>query len=492
VRTKGDLVSEPAAYLAAIDLGASSGRVILGRVSPDGVRMEELHRFRNGPVHLPDGLYWDVLGLYQDVLVGLRAAVRRCAAEGEPLRGVAADSWAVDYGLLDSRGGLVANPRHYRDPRTGPAIAAVHERVKPVELYAVNGLQFLPFNTLYQFAAEPDLDGRAALLIPDLLGYWLSGVQAAEETNASTTGLLNAHTGDWDAGLMHALGLPPGLLPDIVPAGRVLGPLHPRVRHEIGGDETTLVTTVGSHDTASAVVGVPATTPDFAYVSCGTWGLVGVELDEPVLTDAGRAANFTNERGVDGTIRYLRNVMGLWLLSESIRTWNLAGPEVDLDAVLDEAGRLPGGGPTIDPNDPVYLPPGDMPARIREACRAAGDPVPATVPQVVRCILDSLAAAFARAVEEVGSLSGRSVDVVHVVGGGSRNRLLCQLVADACGRRVVAGPVEATAIGNLLVQARTLGILHGNRWALRAVMRSTLQLSTYDPTTARAEPGGGK
>jgi rhamnulokinase len=457
---------------AAVDLGASSGRVMLGRVGPEHLALTEVHRFRNGGVRLPDGLYWDVLGLYTDVLTGLRAAARE-----EHLAGLAVDSWAVDYGLLDARGTLQGNPRHYRDPRTDAVIDDVHAKLDPARLYGVTGLQFLPFNTLYQLAAEPVLDGRRALLVPDLLGYWLTGRQVAEETNASTTGLLDARTGGWSPPLLEALGLPHGLLPDVIAAGEVLAPLTGEVGAEIGVDYALPVTTVGSHDTASAVVGVPAETDRFGYISCGTWGLVGVELDAPVLTEDSRKANFTNERGVDGTIRYLRNVMGLWLLSESMRTWDLRGVGVELDDVLPAAAALAAGGPRIDPDDPVFLPPGDMPERI---IRAAGlrDPEPAAV---VRCILDSLAVAFAEAMADAERLSGRPVEVVHLVGGGSQNALLCQLTADAMGRPVVAGPVEATALGNVLVQARTHGVLSGDLAALRGRVRAASRLHRYEP-----------
>jgi rhamnulokinase len=470
--------------LAAVDLGASSGRVILGHVGPGRLDLQELHRFRNGPVRLPDGLYWDALGLYQDTLLGLRAAVRQCADDGVPLRGLAVDAWAVDYGLLDGRGRLTANPHHYRDDRTGPAIAQVHERLSPQRLYATAGLQFLPFNTLYQFAAEQALDDRTALLMPDLIGYWLTGEQAAEETNASTTGLLDARTGGWAPDLTQALRLPPGLLPPVRPAGHVLGSLLPAVRDELGTADDIVVTMAASHDTASAVVGVPARSPHFAYISCGTWGLVGVELDQPILTEASRAANFTNERGIDGTIRYLRNVMGLWLLSESLRVWALQGHTVDLARALADAARLPVGGPVIDPDDPVFLPPGDMPARIAGLCAATGQSAPVGVPAVVRCILDSLASAFARAIDQAEALCGHRVDVVHLVGGGSQNWLLCQLTADAVGRTVVAGPMEATAIGNLLVQARTHGALTGDIWALRELTAATVTLRRFEPRTA--------
>ena len=471
--------------LAAVDLGASSGRVMLGRVAPGRIDLTEVHRFRNGAVRLPDGLYWDVLGLYQDILIGLRDAF----AQAPGLAGIGIDTWAVDYGLVGAGGALVGNPRNYRDPRTEPVIDTVHGYVAPDELYAINGLQHLPFNTLYQFAAEPDLAGRQALLIPDLLGYWLTGNRVAEQTNASTTGLLNATTGDWDHALIGKLGLPAGLLPPVVPPGRVVGELTAAVRADTGITRPVPVTTVGSHDTASAVVGVPAENENFAYISCGTWGLVGVELDAPVLTPQSRAANFTNKRGIDGTIRYLRNVMGLWILSETLRTWKLQGVKGTLEGRLEEAARVPAGGPVFDPDAPEFLAPGDMPARIAAACRATGQPIPTTPGEIVRCILDSLAVTFAARIDDAQRLSGRRIEVVHVVGGGARNTLLCQLIADACGRPVVAGPVESTALGNVLVQARTHGVLRGDRWELRRHLRSAVSTRTYRPTGAPVSTG---
>jgi rhamnulokinase len=348
-----------AAAFAAVDLGASSGRVMLGRVGPDTLELTEVNRFRNGAIRLPDGMYWDVLGLYQDIVTGLRGAVRQT----DVLAGLGIDTWGVDYGLLDANGALRGNPHSYRDPRSEAAIEKVHQQIDPSRLYAVSGLQVISINSIYQLAAEPDLQhAHRFLLIPDLLGYWLTGREAAEETIASTTGLVDARTGLWAPELVEALGLPAGLLPEIVPAGQVLAPLSPTVREELGTDQEPLLTTVGSHDTASAVVGVPATGPNFGYVSCGTWALVGIELDAPVLTEDSRRANFTNERGVDGTIRYLRNVMGLWLLSESIRWWNLRGGELDLQDLLDAAAALPPG-PRIDLTDPA-LP-------NRATCRAA-------------------------------------------------------------------------------------------------------------------------
>jgi rhamnulokinase len=467
------------AGFAAVDLGASSGRVVFGRVGPGVLQMTEVARFRNGPVALPDGLYWDILGLYQDILAGLRDA----AKHDREIKGVAIDSWAVDYGLIDPRGSLLGNPYHYRDNRTTGVIDPVHAAAPAEKLYGINGLQFLPFNTVYQFAADPRVHepGVQALLIPDLLGYWLTGERVSEDTNASTTGLLDAGSGQWSTELIESLGLPSDLLPRVVPPGTVVGELTPEVTAQLGLDRPLTVTTVGSHDTASAVVGVPAEDPHFAYISCGTWGLVGVELDAPVLTEDSRAANFTNERGVDGTIRFLRNVMGLWLLSESIRTWQLQGGPADLGELLRAAGELPIGGPRFDPDDPEFLPPGDMPSRIQKILAEAGRPVPDSPAGIVRCILDSLADTFADRVADAERLSGHRVDVIHIVGGGSQNVLLCQLVADAAGKTVIAGPVEATALGNLLVQARTHGVLSGDLWSLRAELRAAVGTRTFEP-----------
>jgi rhamnulokinase len=467
--------------VAAVDLGASSGRVMVGRVAPGELELTEVHRFPNEPVRQPDGLHWDIRRLYAGVLAGLREAARA----GDDLVSIGIDTWGVDYGLLDEAGTLLGDPFHYRDDRTAASIERVHRIVSPAALYARTGLQFLPFNTIYQLAAEQGSSIMEAastmLLIPDLLAYLLSGERVAEVTNASTTGLLDVHRRTWDLDLAASLGIPTSLFAALGRPGDVISPVLDRVRAETGLAGATRVTLVGSHDTASAVVGVPATTADFAYIACGTWSLVGVELDQAILSDESRQANFTNEGGVDDRIRYLRNVMGLWLLQESLRTWELEGHPEQLPALLLAAAELPAGGPVIDPDDPMFLPPGDMPARIAAACQRTDQPVPRTRPALVRCILDSLADAYGRAMRDASRLSGRSVDVVHIVGGGAQNALLCQLTADACEVRVIAGPVEATALGNALVQARAAGLITGDLEALRALVRSTQDIRQYEP-----------
>jgi rhamnulokinase len=466
---------------AAVDLGASSGRVMTARVGPDRLELAEAHRFPNRPVRVGGRLHWDVLALHQGVLDGLRAAGR----DAGRLDGVAIDSWAVDFGLLDDDGALLGNPVHYRDARHATAVDAVHAAVPPDELYRVSGLQHLPFTTVFQLAGARRTAqftaARRMLLIPDLLGHWLTGAVGAEVTNASTTGLLDAATREWSDELMGRLGLPRGLFPPLRQPGERLGELTAEVLAETGLTGPVPLTAVGSHDTASAVVGVPADGDRFAYVSCGTWSLVGVERDEPVLTEASRAAGFTNELGVDGTVRYLRNVMGLWLLQESQRTWAAAGLPADLADLLAAAARVPAFTAVVDPDDPRFLPPGDMPARIAAACAEAGQTPPQSQAETVRCILDSLALAYRRAVRQAAELSGRDVAAVHLVGGGARNTLLCQLTADACGLPVVAGPVEAAALGNALVQARAAGVVGGGLPELRALLRATQETRTYAP-----------
>jgi rhamnulokinase len=473
--------------VAAIDLGASSGRVMLGRVAPGLLDLAEVARFENVPVRVGGTLHWDILRLYRGVLEGLRAA--GLAAPDRRLGSIGVDSWGIDYGLLDSDGQLLGNPVHYRDSRTGGVMAKVLTRVPAAGMYAATGIQFLPLNTAFQIAAAGGTAQLAAartlLLIPDLVAYWLTGAVGAELTNASTTALLDVHSRQWSVDLMRELGVDPDLFPPLRSPGDPIGELRPEVLDTTGLAGPAPVIAVASHDTASAVVAVPAHGARFAYVSCGTWSLVGVELNHPVVTDDSRRANFTNEIGVDGTIRYLRNVMGLWLLQESMRAWRAAGAGADLDVLLGEAARLPRLAAVIDPDDPVFLAPGDMPGRIAQACLRTGQPVPPTPAATVRCILDSLALAHRAAILDAQRLSGQTVDVVHVVGGGARNDLLCQLTADACGLPVEAGPVEATALGNVLVQARTLGVIGPDLAALRALVRASQPVRRYEPSGDR-------
>ncbi len=470
----------PSGYVAAVDLGATSGRVMLGRVGPGELSVHEVSRFPNNPVRVTDGLHWNVLELYRHVLAGLQDVVHQ-----EPgLMSVAVDSWAVDYALIHGRR-MLGNPYHYREARTEKAVLSVHDRATPAELYAANGLQFQPFNTLYQLMADQDagaLQGADTfLLVPDLIGFWLTGRKVAERTNASTTGLLGVETRSWDAALIDRLRLPPALFAELVEPGESIAALLPAVADEIGARPSVQLTAAGSHDTASAVVAVPMLTDDAAYISSGTWSLVGVELDRPVLSDASRQANFTNEGGVDGRVRYLRNVMGLWLLSESVRSWRRSGLDVNQQTLLDRAADLTGEVAVFDANDPRFLAPGDIPSRIADYCAEHGLRAPSSPVECVRSIVESLAAAYAESLHQVESLTGISIRTVHVVGGGVHNELLCQLTADRTGLPVLAGPVEATAIGNVLVQARAAGLVHGDLRALRALVAATFPPRVHRP-----------
>ncbi|WP_298740559.1 rhamnulokinase family protein [uncultured Microbacterium sp.] len=468
-----------AGSVAAVDLGATSGRVIVGCVGPDTLETTTVARFANDPIPLGEDLRWNVLGLYSAALAGLREAFR-----AEPaIASIGIDSWAVDYGLLRA-GRLLGTPFHYRDERTARGVAAVHAQLPHAELFERNGLQFLPFNTLYQFAAEdPFLMDAAdtALMIPDLLGFWLTGSARAELTNASTTGLLRWLDHAWDDSLIERLGVPRGILPPLIAPGERLGALRPEVAASLGGQAP--VVAVGSHDTASAVVAIPMHADAAAYISCGTWGLVGVEVERPVLTPDALAANFTNEGGVDGRVRLLHNVMGLWVLSETVRGWERQeGHAIDLPTLLDSAADVPASAvPVFDINDARFLPPGDMPARIDAWCADHGVRAPQSRAEYTRAIVESLAQAFAEATATAGRLGGIDVHTIHIVGGGALNALLCQRTADRAGVPVLAGPVEATALGNVLVQARAAGFVSGSLESLRDLVARTHAPRRFDP-----------
>ncbi|HEY4266805.1 MAG TPA: rhamnulokinase family protein [Galbitalea sp.] len=471
--------------VAAVDLGATSGRVMVGHVGPNDLRLEPIARFANGPVRAADGLHWDVSTLYSRVRAGLSVALQ----QNPGIRSIGIDAWAVDYALLGGDNQPLGEPFHYRDDRTASEVDATHAIVAPADLYRANGLQHLPFNTLFQLAADRRsgalAHARSFLLIPDLLGFWLTGTAVAERSNASTTGLVSVATGEWDDALIARLGLPRGIFPRLVDAGTRVGALLPTVAAELGAGPDVVVTAVGSHDTASAVVAIPATRDDFAYISCGTWGLVGVELERSILSEASRLANFTNEGGVDGRVRYLHNVMGLWLLSESVRDWEADGESIDLTDLLAAAAAVTATVPTFDANDPIFLAPGDMTGRIEAWFRERGIRVPESRAEIVRSIVESLAAAFAGAVASAAELSGKTVSVIHLVGGGSQNSLLCQLTADRSGLPVLAGPVEATAMGNVLIQARALGVVSGGLESLRAIVAAAFQPTVFQPTGSR-------
>lgn len=458
---------------ATVDLGAARGRVMRATVADGVLDLAEVHRFRNRPVRAAGTLYWDILGLYGNILDGLGAA-------GPDLHSIGITSWPVDYGLLDGTGMLLGNPVHYRDGRTDGIMHRVLAGLSHERFIGGSGVRSLPFDTVYQLvAASRELHrAESMLLVPDLIAYWLTGELGAELTNASTTGLLDLHSRGWAYALMDRLGLPERLFAPIWEPGETIGELLPEVLAETGLPERLPVTAVASHDTASAVTAVPASDESFAYISCDAWSEVGVELAEPVIGPAVRAAGFTNELGIDGTVRFARNITGLWPLQEALRNWG--GPPVE--GLLAEAAALPALRSVVDLDTPEFLPPGDMPARITAQCRATGQQPPARPAEFVRCIVDSLALAHRKAVRRAAELTGHRIEVIHMVGAGARNDLMCRLTADACGLPVIAGPVEATALGNALIQAGAFGVVK-DLSEMRALVTATQPLRRHEPRT---------
>ena len=463
----------------AIDLGAESGRALLGRLDGGRVSLEEVHRFPNVPVKVGDALYWDVLRIFGEVKAGIAKA-----GEKADISSIAVDSWGVDFGLLDRDGELVSNPRNYRDPRTEGTMEKAFGVIPKKEIYGRTGVQFIRFNTIYQLLAargSPLMDAAETLLLmPDLITYWLTGERSCEFTNATTTQLFDAQAGDWARDLAGAMGIPDRLFPEIVQPATRIGPLLPDIVGETNLPNAPAVVAAASHDTASAVVAVPAEGEDFAYISSGTWSLVGVELPGPVVNDAALAANFANEGGFGGTTRFLKNVTGLWLLQECRRTWAGEGQEYSYEELARLAEEASTDGPLVDPDHPAFLAPGDMPARIRRFCEGTGQESPEGPEAVARCVFDSLALKYWYVVGQAEELTEREVSRIHVVGGGSQNGLLCQLTADAAGLPVVAGPVEATAVGNVMVQAFARGEV-GSLAEIRTVVRRSFDTKTYEP-----------
>jgi len=463
--------------VAAVDLGASSGRVVIGYGTDRGFRLREVHRFPNHPRPVGGVLRWDARALFAGIREGLRSA----AVDG-PVDAVSVDGWGVDYGLLDGDGGLIADPACYRDPRTGPPFAAVTgggvHGVDAEHLYQATGIAPQPVNTVFQLMADRDLDlARHVLLVPDLMTYWLSGRLGTELTNASTTGLLDTRVMKWAGRVAEALAVRIKMFPPLWAAGDVAGPAV----SDLGLARPPQVIVGPSHDTAAAVAGVPADGEGFAFVCTGTWALVGVELPAPVITEAARRAGFSNEAGVDGTTRFLRNVTGFWLLQECAREWQAEGRHVNLDELTRAAGQVPGPRALIDVQDRAFLPPGGMTHRIIRACERVSGAALSGEAEILRCILDSMAVAIRHAVRDAVRLTGRPVRTVHVVGGGVANVLFCQLVADACQLLVVAGPTEAACWGNTLIQARALGAAGRSLPELRSLVRQGVLLTSYQP-----------
>ncbi|HEY3285396.1 MAG TPA: rhamnulokinase family protein [Armatimonadota bacterium] len=473
-----------ARYLA-LDLGAESGRVVVGTLEKGRLHLEEIHRFPNGPVRLLDTLHWDALQQFREIKAGIAQYVSRYGAE---VGSLGIDTWGVDFGLLGRGDVLLGNPVHYRDARTDGMMEAAFAVVPREEVFQRTGIQFMQLNTLFQLVAmvrqrSPLLEAAETLLLmPDLLHFWLTGVKASEFSIATTSQCYDPRAGDWARGMLEALGIPSRIFQEVRQPGTAWGPLLPSVAEETGLKQG-IVVAPGTHDTASAVAGVPSEGDDHAYLSSGTWSLMGVETRQPVINERSLAYNFTNEGGVGGTYRLLRNIMGLWLVQECRREWARAGSEYSYDEITQMAAEAEPMRSLVDPDRPEFLSPGGMPARIQAVCREAGEPVPETPGALVRCALESLALKYRWVLERLEELSSKKLSVIHVVGGGSQNRLLCQFAANATQRPVIAGPVEATAIGNVLTQALAGGAISSLQEG-RRIVASSFEMSRYEPQDA--------
>jgi rhamnulokinase len=480
--------SSPSNYLA-LDLGAESGRGLHGRFDGERLTLDEVHRFPNGPVKMLDTIYWDLPGLFEEI----KNALRKAASGGARFDGIGVDTWGVDFALIGRNDTLLGNPVHYRDCRTDGMLEAACTLVSRERIYEITGLQFLPFNTVFQLlalrkTASPLLEvAETMLLMADVFGWLLTGRRAVEYTNATTTQLLDARTRNWSDELCRGLELPRSLLPEIIEPGAELGPLRWDLAAEMGLKGVPVIAPA-THDTGSAVAAVPASSrnsgpPDWCYLSSGTWSLLGVEVREPIINEATRRHNFTNEGGVDGTIRLLKNIMGLWLVQECRRAWSREGRELSYEELIPRAEAAPAFRSLINPDDPSFLAPGDMPARIAAFCAKTGQPAPEKEGAFVRCALESLALKYRWTIERLEEITGGTIRTIHVVGGGARNSLLNQLTADATGRVVKAGPIEATAIGNILIQARARGRI-GSLNELREVVERSFPVAIYEPIHA--------
>jgi rhamnulokinase len=467
--------------LLAFDLGAASGRAILGRYDGGRLRLTEVHRFPNGPVQASDGLHWDVQRLFKEIKNGLAL----CGQQYGRPASLGIDTWGVDFALLDREGVLLGDPFHYRDSRTEGMMEEAFKRVPRQEIFEHTGIQFMRFNTLFQLfsmalAGSPALElAHTFLTIPDLFNYWLTDRAVCEFTNATTTQFYDPRAGAWATSLLDKLGIPTHFLPEIIPPGTVLGDLLPSVSAETGMEGVPVVAPA-CHDTGAAVAAVPASGADYAYISSGTWSLVGVELQEPLITPESLANNFTNEGGIGGTFRLLRNVQALWLLQECRRAWAERGHSLSYNELARMAEAAPPFVALIDTDDPSFVSPADMPAAIEAFCVSTGQPPPQDRGAIVRCSLESLALKYRWLIERIEAMRGRRIDAIHVVGGGSQNQVLCRFTADATGRPVLAGPVEATAVGNIIVQAMALGHVSSLEEG-RALVRRSFEVTTYEP-----------
>jgi sugar (pentulose or hexulose) kinase len=471
----------------AVDLGAESGRVVAGLFNGSRLELQEIHRFSNRPVRLPGGLHWDVLRLFSDIQAGL---ARSASLFGKDLASAGVDTWGVDFGLLDANGALLGNPFHYRDARTEGVPERVFKTVSRETLYRATGIQFMQLNTMFQLAAlaeartPPWPVAKTLLFMPDLFRYWLTGHKGIEWTTASTSQCFNTRNRTLTRSILKKLDIPPSLFAPMVEPGTLVGTLLPAIESETGARKLKIVAP-GSHDTASAVAAVPLARPNDAFISSGTWSILGMETDRPLITQASYEQNFTNEGGVCGRNRLMKNLVGLWLVQECRRTWEEEGTTLSYAELAAQAGKAPPLRAWIQPDDPVFFSPGRMPDRIVQACRRSGQPVPRTRGEIIRVILESLALAYGRTLRQLEAVSGQSPSVLHIVGGGCQNTLLNQWTSNATGLPVRAGPVEATAAGNLLIQLLALKEIRSLDEG-RELIRASFPARTVEPRQTRA------
>ncbi len=467
----------------ALDLGAESGRGMVGFLEDGKFRLEEIHRFLNGPVRVGESLFWDVLRIWEEV----KTSIKLTAQKYGKLGGIGVDTWGVDFALLGKGDILLGNPYHYRDKRTNGMLEEAFRRVPKEKIYFRTGIQFIQLNTLYQLLAmrvesSPLLEiAETFLMMPDLFNFWLTGVKVNEFSIATTSQFYNPVQGDWDRELLEEMDIPHHYLQKIVPSGTVLGELLPSVGEEVGVKGVPVVA-VACHDTGSAVAAAPGEGENWAYISAGTWMLMGVEIKEPIINQRSFELNFTNEGGVGGTFRFLKNIMGLWLVQESRRTWASRGEEYsysELTKMAENARPFPS---ILEPDHPSFLPPGDMPARIANFCQKTGQEPPQTKGEIIRCVLESLALKCRWVMEKIEEMMGKRLEKIHIFGGGSQNPLLCQFIADATNRLVLAGPAEATATGNALVQALALGYIKSHK-EMREIIRNSFEVKPYEPVS---------
>lgn len=468
--------------MLAFDFGASSGRAVIGCLKDGRLITEEIHRFSNDPVKIGGNFHWDVLRLFHEI----KQSIIKCSNSGHrDIASMAVDTWGVDFGLLDGRGKLIGNPYHYRDSLTDGMMEEAFKLIPKGEFYEKTGVQFMKFNTVFQlFALKlrqfPELErARTMLLMPDLFNYFLTGVKASELSIASTTQILKPGTAEWDMGIIGKLGIPEHIFTDIVPTGTVIGKIYPDLAKELGVGEIPVVAAAG-HDTQAAIVSVPSEDSEFAYISCGTWSLMGIETEAPIIDEKSRKLAFTNEVGVGNKTTFLKNIMGLWLIQESRRQWEKEGKNYtfsELEAMAEGTEPFKS---FIDTEDEFFMAPGDMPERIRNYCRGTRQAVPETVGEILCCIYQSLVLKYRQTIEYLEYIKGREIPVIHLIGGGIKDNTLCRLTADATGKKVIAGPVEATSIGNLLVQAMALGQVK-NLHEARQIVRKSFPVKSYEP-----------